>query len=58
MNDFKVTKPGTATELARLRAERDAYLKALKEIADEQFGTVDECIAFADRCIRQMGGYR
>jgi hypothetical protein len=45
-------------ELEALKIERYAYLKALKEIADEQFGTVDECIEFADRCIRQMGGYR
>jgi chromosome segregation ATPase len=45
-------------ELEALKRERDVYQKALKEIADEQFGTVDECIEFADRCIRQMGGYR
>jgi DNA-binding transcriptional regulator GbsR (MarR family) len=44
-------------KLEALKRERDAYLKALKEIADEQFGTVDECIEFADRCIRQVGGY-
>jgi hypothetical protein len=44
-------------KLKALKIERDVYLKALKEGADGQLGTVDECVAFADRCIREMGGY-